>query len=264
MSETKTGPTVQGAAAPATNGMAWLEEYADLIPNLDELVTEDGKPVDNVYVEKLYKLLTDPLYVSWRPPGAANRPFVAMSNVGWFFDSRQPPLVPNVMVSLDVAAVDPGTREGRSYFSWLRGKPPDLVIEVVSDQRADEWGAKMQRYALNRLLYYVIHDPFGVYDEGVLRAFALRVQDGSYEPIDHRWIEYLGLGLTMWEGTYQGINRSWLRWCDRDGKVLPTGEERAAAERQRADAAEERADHAADLIRRLQAQLRGAGIEPQG
>ena len=70
MSETKAGQS--GTAAPATNGVApWLDEYNDLIPeiNLDELITEDGKPVDNLYVEKLYKLLTDPLYASWRPPG---------------------------------------------------------------------------------------------------------------------------------------------------------------------------------------------------
>src|SRR5437899_7142197 len=109
MSETKAGQS--GTAAPATNGVApWLDEYNDLIPeiNLDELITEDGKPVDNLYVEKLYKLLTDPLYASWRPPGEPNRPFVAMSNVGWFHTHKEPALAPDVMVSLDVEAIDPG------------------------------------------------------------------------------------------------------------------------------------------------------------
>ena len=30
--------------------------------------------------------------------------------------------------------------------------------------------------------------------------------------------------------------RLWLRWCDREGQVIPTGAEGQAAERQRADA----------------------------
>jgi hypothetical protein len=56
-----------------------------------------------------------------------------------------------------------------------------------------------------------------------------------------RWIEPLGLGLTMWQGTYQGMTHDWLRWCDKDGAVLPTAQE------------------AADKLR---AQLRKLGIEP--
>ena len=85
----------------------------------------------------------------------------------------------------------------------------------------------MRLYQLRRLPYYVIHDPLGIYDGGILRAFQLAGL--SYAAIDPRWIGQLGLGLTMWDGTYQGIRHSWLRWCDRDGVVLPTGEE--AAER---------------------------------
>src|SRR4051812_6598882 len=98
MSETKTGqqPT-------AANGAAlWRPEYDELVPKIDlsELVTEDGQPVDNLYVERLYKLLTEPLYVSWVPPGGPGRPFVAMSNVGWFHAPREV-TAPDVLVSLD-------------------------------------------------------------------------------------------------------------------------------------------------------------------
>jgi hypothetical protein len=240
MSSTKSGQTPAVPVA-ATNGAApWLPEYDELLPNLDELVTEDGKPVDNLYVEKLYKLLIEPLFTSWRPPGEPGRLFVAMSNVGWFTTGQDPPLVPDVMLSLDVVQRDPATREGRSYFQWILGKPPDLAIEVVSDDRADEPGEKMRLSERRRLPYYVIHDPLGVYDGGILRGYQL--QGTSYVPIDLHWIEQLGLGLVMWDGTSQGITRGWLRWCDRDGVVLPTGEE--AAER-------------------LRAQLRKLGIEPE-
>ena len=32
----------------------------------------------------------------------------------------------------------------------------------------------------------------------------------------------------MWEGTFEDINATWLRWCYPDGKVIPTGDELAA------------------------------------
>src|SRR5690349_1952398 len=50
------------------------------VPNLDDLVTEDGAPVDNFFAEKQYRLLTDPLYTSWTAPGEGGR-FIAATDV---------------------------------------------------------------------------------------------------------------------------------------------------------------------------------------
>jgi Uma2 family endonuclease len=260
VSETKTGPA--SVWAHEMNGMMpWLPEYDELIPDLDALVTEDGRPVDNFYAEKLYKLLTEPLRASWRPPGHPDRRFLTASNVGWFYAPHEPAVVPDVMVSLDVVPRDPGTSEGRSYFQWVLGKPPDVAIEVVSDNRADEPGEKLRLYERLGLPYYVIHDPFAVYDGGPVRAFELRGR--RYAPIDHRWIEQLGLGLTVWQGEYEAVTRDWLRWCDHDGAVLPTGQELAAAQRQRADDERRRADAAEEQNRRLLALLKAHGIDPK-
>jgi hypothetical protein len=41
----------------------------------EDLVTEDHKPVDSIFVEKLYRLLTHSLYASWSGPGPG-RPFL--------------------------------------------------------------------------------------------------------------------------------------------------------------------------------------------
>src|SRR5262249_39476845 len=70
----------------------------ELMPDLDKLVSEDGKPVDNVYVERQYKLLTEPLYASWGGPGPG-RSFVALVNVGWYHTEGEPALVPDVLLS---------------------------------------------------------------------------------------------------------------------------------------------------------------------
>lgn len=47
-------------------------------------MTEDATPVDNLFSEKQQRLLTESMYSSWRGPGA-ERPFLALANVGMFY-----------------------------------------------------------------------------------------------------------------------------------------------------------------------------------
>jgi beta-phosphoglucomutase-like phosphatase (HAD superfamily) len=57
------------------------------------------------------------------------------------------------------------------------------------------------------------------------------------------WLETIGIGLTLWEGQFEeAVTRLWLRWCDRNGQVIPTGAEGQELERQRADAEQQRAE----------------------
>jgi Uma2 family endonuclease len=227
-----------------------LDLPPELIPDLDKLVSEDGKPVDNIYVERQYKLLTEPPYVSWSPPGEDRR-FVALANVGWYHTYGEPALVPDVLLSLDVTPRDPRTKEGRSYIQWILGKPPTVVIEIVSDRRGGEDGYKMREYARRHVLLYVIYDPENHLEQGVLRVFENRL--GSFVGIDHKWIPAIGLGLCFWEGECLGIQGTWLRWCDREGQPLPTGAERAVEIQRQAH----------DKLERLRGQLRALGKEPE-
>jgi hypothetical protein len=73
-----------------------------------------------------------------------------------------------------------------------------------------------------------------------------------------------GLGPDALAGAVRELDTVWLRWCDRQGRVIPTGAERANQERQRADQERQRADQErqrADQERlraeHLAAQLRG-------
>jgi hypothetical protein len=47
------------------------------------------------------------------------------------------------------------------------------------------------------------------------------------------WIESLQLGLGLWQGSYQGLERQWLRWygADENWILTPTEQERQRAER---------------------------------
>jgi hypothetical protein len=60
----------------------------------------------------------------------------------------------------------------------------------------------------------------------------------------------VGLGLTLWEGSFEGKHETWLRWCDQDGIVIPTGAERAEQEHQRAEREFDRAEREFDRAER--------------
>jgi hypothetical protein len=250
------------------NGASDIEVPQWAIPDLSVLTTEDNVPVENIFVEKQQRLLTRPLYSSWEGPGK-DQPFLVLANVGFFHTYKVPPLVPDVLLGLDVRpAGDLHSKEGRSYFLWLIGKPPDVVIEIVSDRRGDEEGFKKQGYARAGVLFYVVFDPERYLHGDVLSAYVLHRR--MYQPTDPSWLPEVGLGLKLWPGTFERMTDTWLRWCDRQGEVIPTGEERADKERgraederRRADDERRRADEAIALAARLAAQLRKVGQEPE-
>jgi hypothetical protein len=227
-------------------------ETASIVPNIDHIVTEDDAPVDNLFSEKQQRLLTEPLYSSWLGPGD-ERPFVAAANVGVFAAVHQPPLVPNVFLSLDVQAPpDLWPKRHRSYFLWEYGKPPDVAIEIASVHQARTSTGKSRDYARIGVSYYVLFDPDA--PDEPLRLYALHA--GRYAAVYERWLPEIGLGLTLWRGAFEGLDGRWLRWCDQYGEVIPTGAERAEQERARAEQERARADRLADRLRAL-------GVDPE-
>lgn len=205
-------------------------------PSVEHLITEDDTPVDNIFSEKQQRLLTESLYTSWEGPGEG-RPFVALANVGLFYDVNKPPLVPDMLLSLDVEApADVWKKINRSYFVWRYGKPPDVVIEVVSNQKGGEEDKKLQRYAEIGIRYYVIFDPSQQLSHFPLRVY--RKYGQMYRKFKGRYLPGIGLGLQLWQGVYAGMDATWLRWYDKQGNPIATGEEqrqRAERERQRAE-----------------------------
>lgn len=237
----------------------------DAWPNVDDLVTEDDTPVDNIFSEKQQRLLTEPLYSAWQ-----KHPFLVLANVGLFYAVRLPPLVPDVMLSLDVQAPeDLWAKRNRSYFIWEYGKPPEVVIEIVSNPEGGEASHKMREYARIGVSYYVIFDPDQVLSREVVQAFELSPRR-EYVRMQALRFPGVDLGLTLWRGVYEGHEAEWLRWCDLDGTLIPTGVElaeqerqRAELEHQRAEQERQRAERERQRAERLAAQLRALGAEPE-
>ena len=255
--------------------------YEVIRPDVSHIQIEDETPVDNIFSEKQMRLLAESLNVSWEGPppeeeGVA-RPFMVLANVGLFSTPHSPPVVPDVMVSLDVSALpDPlANKEHNTYFVWIFGKAPDVVIEIVSNRVGGEDGRKLREYARIGVAYYVIYDPANHLSRETLRMYELRHR--AYAPMAEQWMPALGLGLRTWRGAYEWMEDEWLRWCDIDGTLLPTGAELAAEQKTRAELASRRAEQAeeqaeqaeeqAELAEsraaRLAAQLRSLGIDPE-
>lgn len=226
-------------------------EDVDVSPDVTHLTIEDDTPVDNLISEKQQRLLTEPLYSNasvFEP-----RSFLLAANVGVFYAVRQPAIVPDVFLSLDVEVPQDWTqKKNRTYLVWEFGKPPDVAIEIVSNKEGNELGSKLIDYARIGISYYVVFDPLQQLGAIPLRVFE---RQGSRYQETSNWLEQIGIGLTLWNGVFEGKQDQWLRWCDRDQVVVPTGAERAEQERQRADLAEARAVELAERLREM-------GIDP--
>ncbi len=224
------------------------EEIAIL--DISELEIEDDKPVDNFQSEKQQRLLVEPLYSS----RVLAQPFIAAANVGLFYSRKLDPVVPDAFVSLNVQMpADWSQKQNRSYFVWEFGKTPEVAIEIVSNRKGKELGAKKDDYARVGVAYYAVFDPLKQIQEpeqmngSLLRVYVLTA--GKYVELkEPSWLETVGLGLTLWSGTFEDQPGQWLRWCDRSCQVIPTGAESSALERQRSA--------------RLAERLREMGVDP--
>ncbi|WP_414564810.1 MULTISPECIES: Uma2 family endonuclease [unclassified Anabaena] len=226
------------------------------IPDANQLITEDDTPVDNFASAKQQRLLVGSLYSSLQ-----NQILLAEANVGIYYTDLQPAIVPDVFLSLDVQVPDNWwEKNNRCYMVWRFGKPPEVVLEIVSNKEGDELGKKLRIYEHMRASYYIVYDPTQQLGEKILRVYELRGR--RYFETSETWLEQVGLGITLWSGEFEGRQDTWLRWCYQDKTVLPTGDERAEQEHQRAEQEHQRAEQAEQRVQLLAERLRAMGIDP--
>jgi Uma2 family endonuclease len=233
-------------------------------PDISHIVTEDDTPVDNFQSEKQQRLLVEPLYSSW----SSNLPFIAAANVGLFYASKQDPIVPDAFLSLGVEMpTDWSKKQNRSYFVWEFGKFPEVCIEIVSNREGNELGRKKDIYAQIGVHYYAVFDPLKqIQRSDEMNGEILRVWGfafGQYVELSPPfWLETVGLGLKVWEGEFEAVEGTWLRWCDRNQQLIPTGAEAAAIAKQQAELERQRAELEQQKAARLAERLREMGIDP--
>ena len=146
----------------------------------------------------------------------------------------------------------------RSYTPQLQGEIPVLVLEFLSDTDGGEYSVK-ETYPPGKFFFYeqILQVPnYGIFEPetGTLEFYRLgearRYCLDSANEQSRFWISEMQLFLGVWQGERENRQGYWLRWWDEQGNLLLWGSELVEQERQRAE--------------RLVAQLRAAGIEPEG
>ena len=215
------------------------EPDVQLPPTQAELPYDDGIPMESARHKAQMDLLIDALlpYLEQREDGyVGGNMFVYYS----LAQVRNKDFKgPDFFVVLGVPK-----GERKSWVVWEEGKAPDVVIELLSDSTAaaDKKDKKLIYQNQMRVPEYFWYDPFNPDDWA-----GSSIQQGGYQPIalnaqNQLVSQSLGLALQRWQGSYKGIDATWLRWATLEGELLPTPEEqerqRAEQERQRADTAE--------------------------
>lgn len=72
----------------------------------------------------------------------------------------------------------------------------------------------------------------------------------------------INLSLGLWQGSFQDIERFWLRWFTLAGELIPAPTEEAAAATERAIIAEQEAAQTKRKVEQLAERLRQLGVNP--
>jgi len=210
-------------------------------PSVDQLVTDDGEPLESNRHRLQMNLLIEPLVRHWDD----RQDFFVGGNMFLYYSALQ--VKKNDFRGPDVLVVQ-GTqrRDRKAWVVWEEGgKLPSVIIEITSEttQREDRGPKKRLYEAVLRIPEYFIYDP----DSGELEGYVLDAMSDRYVPapaageggfVSRR----TGLELRVWSGLHAGIDASWLRWHTPDGEPLPTDAERAEREAARAEREAARAD----------------------
>jgi Uma2 family endonuclease len=223
-----------------------LESIAAL-PGEDDLPCDDGEPMETARHRDQMWLLIHSLKSYW----SDRTGYYVGGNMFIHYDpdNRQRFRGPDFFLVLDVE-----DRERKSWVVWREGmRFPDVIIELLSDStRIIDKGEKKALYErVFRTAEYYLYDPFsheflGYHLQGVHYGEVKPDEEGKiFSPVT-------GLALAVRDG--------WLRWLTPEGQVVPTPQELAQHERQRAEIERQ---HAETEQQRAEAERQRAEAERQ-
>jgi len=256
----------------------------ETLPTMYDLPSED--PEEPGLPDEFHLLQPELLRLTFRPPTYPSNQVFTASDLNLYYDVHHTQWYkrPDWFAVLGVSRLYEEKDLRLSYVTWQEGMNPFVVVELLSPgTEGEDLGRNLREASqppskwivyeqILRIPYYFI---FNRYTEE-FRAFELR--GSHYQSLSIKgqgvWLEQAQLGLGVWEGEYQGINRLWLRWYDHNNHWIPTPAEqefqraeqesqRAQQESQRAEQESQRAEQESQRAQRLAAQLRALGIDPE-
>lgn len=259
----------------------------EYLPTMYDLPSEDleepGLP------DEFHILQPQLLRETFYPPTYAVEQVFTASDLNLYYDLRHPLWYkrPDWFAVVGVSKLYEQRDLRLSYVIWQEGVDPFVVVELLSPgtekedlgdtlREVNQPPTKWQVYEqILRVPYYIVFDRY----TNQLRAFQL-VADRYGEislDIPKVWMPSLKLGLGLWQGSYLGIERLWLRWYDELGNWIPNLQEleqqalvkaeqaqlQLEQERQRAQQAELQLEQERQRAERLAERLRAMGINPE-
>ncbi|MGK7885665.1 MAG: Uma2 family endonuclease [Crocosphaera sp.] len=220
------------------------------LPSAEELPDSDDTPVDNQLQHLIPGLLEAILAIIW----SERMDWYFGVDMGIYYNPQKPTdvIVPDGFLSIGVPRIiDSDLR--LSYVLWDEQVIPTMVLEVVSQTRRGEYSKKKEDYAKMGVLYYVIYNPLRK-RKPRLEVYQLNNQEYDLLEGEPVWLSEIGLGIGKEIGIYQGVEREWLYWYDRECKRYFTPEERVIDAEKKASQAEEKA-------KKLEEKLRNLGVD---
>ncbi|MBE9175000.1 Uma2 family endonuclease [Synechocystis salina LEGE 06155] len=233
----------------------------ETLPTMYDLPSEN--PEEPGLPDEFHDLQPELLRQTFCPPNYPSEEVFSGSDLNLYYDSRHLQWYkrPDWFGVLGVSRLYEERDLRLSYVIWQESVDPFVVVELLSPgTEQEDLGktvgeinkppTKWEVYErILRVPYYFVFNRYT--DE--LQAFGLVTN--CYKPLNIKgrgvWLAEAQLGLGLWRGNYQGINRLWLRWYDQHRNWILTPAEREA---ERANREKSRAD-------RLAAKLRELGID---
>ncbi len=217
-----------------------------------EYVGEPGLP-DEFHIFQP-RLLAD----TFQPPSYETDEVFIGSDLNLYYDPRHTLWYkrPDWFAVLGISRLYQQREMRLSYVVWQEGIDPTVVVELLSPgtekedlgqtlREVNQPPTKWEVYErILRIPYYIIFDRY-TDNLQLFQNIAGRYQEITFTktPV---WLPSIELSIGLWQGTFQGIERLWLRWYDSQGDLIPT-----AAEKERTKA------------ERLAAKLRELGVNPE-
>lgn len=237
---------------------------------------EPGLPDDFHFLQPLLLYLTfEP--ANWNPDLVYSAP-----DLNLYYDLNHPLWYkrPDWFGVVGVGKLYQGRDLRLSYVTWQERVNPFVVIELLSpgtegedlgetQQQENKPPTKWDVYEkILRVPYYIVFSRY----TNEIRPYHL--VGGHYEVMDFTdnnrlLMPELGLSLGLWEGTFRGIDRLWLRWFNLEGELISLSEEEvieakleASAAKLEANVAKQEANVAKIKAEKLAEKLRQLGINP--
>ncbi len=258
----------------------------ETLPTMYDLPSED--PEEPGLPDEFHDLQPQLLRETFQPPTYSAEEIFTGTDLNLYYDVHHPlwHKRPDWFAVVGISRLYEAQDLRLSYVIWQEGVSPLVVVELLSPgtekedlgqtlREVNQPPTKWEVYErILRIPYYVVFNRY----TNELRVFAL--QGERYQELNLEggqfWIPSVELGLGVWQGTYDGINRQWLRWFDAGGNWMPTLAEQREQERERANQQQQqfeqekqrveqekqRAEQERQRADRLAEKLRELGIDP--